>query len=292
MVNIRAVDMMVLDDVFDMGGGYVLNFSDKTFARFFADELNVDIDDPKYRAQGTSKAKRLRHYLQTVDRQTVVLTLQALWEYREAVRLRFGHEDRVQNAHGRLLAIIDKLSGSDAEAPAAKIKTPHAPAFHREVFVQLQSDLLALGKLEPQPRGLAFELFLKKIFDRFGLEARDAFRLVGEQIDGSFVLGNETYLLEAKWQNSQSGNDHLHTFHGKVEQKAAWTRGLLVSYSGFTDEGLTAFGRGKRVICMDGLDLAESLARELPLNRVLERKVRRAAETGVAFTRVRDLFPT
>ena len=27
---------------------------------------------------------------------------------------------------------------------------------------------------------------------------------------------------------------------------------------------------------MDGLDLAESLARELPLNKVLERKVRRA----------------
>ena len=42
---------------------------------------------------------------------------------------------------------------------------------------------------------------------------------------------------------------------------------------------------------MDGLDLAEALMRELPLNRVLERKVRRAAETGLAFVRVRELFP-
>ena len=36
----------------------------------------------------------------------------------------------------------------------------------------------------------------------------------------------------------------------------------------------------------------DSLSRELPLNHVLERKVRRAAETGLPFTRVRDLFPT
>ena len=55
-------------------------------------------------------------------------------------------------------------------------------------------------------------------------------------------------------------------------------------------DGLHAFGRGKRVICMDGLDLYESFSRELPLNHVLERKVRRAAETGNAFIRVRDLF--
>ena len=44
------------------------------------------------------------------------------------------------------------------------------------------------------------------------------------------------------------------------------------------------------IICMDGLDLSEALTRELPLNKVLERKVRHAAETGMAFGRVRDLF--
>ena len=35
------------------------------------------------------------------------------------------------------------------------------------------------------------------------LEAREAFRLRGEQIDGSFVLGHETYVLEAKWQSGR-----------------------------------------------------------------------------------------
>ena len=96
---------------------------------------------------------------------------------------------------------------------------------------------------------------------------------------------------KAKWHGQPIGVADLHTFHGKIEQKAAWTRGLFVSISGFSEDGLVAFGRGKRVICMEGLDLYEMLDREIPLNQVLERKVRRAAETGIPFLRVRDLFP-
>lgn len=66
---------------------------------------------------------------------------------------------------------------------------------------------------------------------------------------------------------------------------------LAASISGFTGEGLFAFGRGKKVICMDGFDLFETLDRELPLNVALDRKVRRAAETGLHFERIRDLLP-
>jgi len=45
MTNIRSIDMMFLDDVFDMGGGYVLNFSDRTFAKFVAEELLINNPD-------------------------------------------------------------------------------------------------------------------------------------------------------------------------------------------------------------------------------------------------------
>ncbi len=47
----------------------------------------------------------------------------------------------------------------------------------------------------PQQRGYDFERFLRELFDAYELSARTAFRLTGEQIDGSFVLHNETYLL-------------------------------------------------------------------------------------------------
>lgn len=150
---------------------------------------------------------------------------------------------------------------------------------------------MQVAALKPHARGYAFEGFLKRLFDSFGLNAQEPFRLRGEQIDGSFQLAGEIYLIEAKWQGPPIGVAELHTFHGKIEQKAAWTRGLFVSNSGFTEEGLAAFGHGKRVICMDGLDLYEMLEREIPLAEVLERKIRRAAETGATFVRVRDLFP-
>ena len=165
------------------------------------------------------------------------------------------------------------------------------PAFDRSKLVQLKAELVSLSNLAPQARGYAFEKFLKQLFDVYGLAAQEPFRLRGEQIDGSFQFANEIYLVEAKWQGLPIGVAELHTFHGKIEQKAAWTRGLFVSNSGFTDDGLVAFGRGKRVICMDGYDLYETLHREIPLNQVLDRKVRRAAETGSPFVRVRDLFP-
>ena len=289
MPNIRAIDMMFLDDLLAMGGGYVLSFSNPTFSRFFADELNVDIDDPTYAENGTSKGRRLRCFLQKVDIPTVVRTLKALWEYREAVRMRDGQAETVENAQGRLLSLLNRLEGKpDAAQPAGQ---PPKPAFDRPKLLALRNDLIGFAQLAPQARGYAFETLLRDLFNVFGLEAREPFRLKGEQIDGSFVLQGETYLIEAKWQAAQTGVADLHTFHGKLEQKAAWTRGLFVSNSGFTEDGLVAFGRGKRVVCMDGLDLFDTLSRELPLNHVLESKVRRAAETGLPFARVRDLFP-
>lgn len=285
--QIRSIDLLFLDEVFEMGDGYVLNFSNATFSAFFAQELQVDIDSPVYAVNGSSKAKRLRCFLQTVDKPLVIRALQALWEYREALRLQARKPEAIENAEARLSTLIDKLAGHVAPSPAAR---PPEPARVRPSFAALKAELMALTSLAPHARGYAFETFLKKLFDAFGLAAREPFSLRGEQIDGSFLLDGEIYLIEAKWRAQPIGVAELHNFHGKLDQKAAWTRGLFVSDSGFTEEGLTAFGRGKRLICMDGLDLYESLDRELSLNDVLARKVRVAGETGHCFVRVRDLF--
>ncbi|AWV24692.1 Transposase [Roseomonas mucosa] len=267
----------------------MLDFSDPSFSDFFASELKVNIDDPKYAANGGSKGKRLRYFLQTCDDATAVRALTALWEHRSEYLARSSGADPVANAEARYQGLINRLSGgASPQHPAA---SPSPPPVDRRAVAKIRSDLLRVTTLAPHARGYAFEGFLKGLFDAFGLAAQEPFRLRGEQIDGSFQLGSETYLVEAKWHGQPMGVAELHTFHGKIEQKAAWTRGLFVSNSGFTEEGLSAFGRGKRVICMDGLDLYEMLDRELPLTQVLERKVRRAAETGSPFMRVRDLFP-
>lgn len=156
---------------------------------------------------------------------------------------------------------------------------------------QLATHLVEITKLVPQTRGLRFEGFLNELFDGFGLAPRGAFRLVGEQIDGSFRLQGHAYLVEAKWHGPQIGFADLMTFSGKVAGKASWSRGLLVSNSGFSADGLEAFSRGRQtnLICADGLDLYEVLSRKVSLIDALEEKARRAAETNRAFVPVRDL---
>lgn len=290
--SIRSIDLRLVDDLVDFvrGPGFVLDFSDTSFAEFFTSELKVNIDDPQYAVNGGSKGKRLRYFLQTCDDATAVRALEALWEHRGEYLTRSGGADPVANAETRYQALINRLSGG--VSPQRAKASPQTAAVDRQAVTKIKTDLLQVTALAPHARGYAFEGFLKGLFDAFGLAAQEPFRLRGEQIDGSFQLGSETYLLEAKWHGQPIGVAELHTFHCKIEQKAAWTRGLFVSNSGFTEDGLAAFGRGKRVICMDGLDLYEMLDREIPLNQVLERKVRRAAETGMPFLRVRDLFPT
>jgi hypothetical protein len=162
----------------------------------------------------------------------------------------------------------------------------------KQQLAALGAELVNISKLDAQPRGYAFEKFLKDLFGAYGLAPRSAFRLVGEQIDGSFELASETYLLEARWRNAPTAAAELHAFAGKVGGKAAWSRGLFMSTSGFTADGLAAFrsGRPTQSICMDGFDLYETLSRNLSLTEVVARKVRRAAETGTPFARVRDLF--
>lgn len=53
-----------LERLFEMEGGYVLNFSDKTFATFFKKTIGKDIHHKKYCINGTSKAKKLRTFWQ------------------------------------------------------------------------------------------------------------------------------------------------------------------------------------------------------------------------------------
>lgn len=280
MSSLRSVDLSLIDEIFRGGDkGYVLDFSNQTFTDFFARELNVDIDAPQYANAGVSKGKRLRCFLGVVDDGTAARTLRALWEHREALRSP-ATPDPLPRATRQVAALTAKLEGTASLNSVNVVAAPVLDAFD---FDRFRERLLSIRDLDPQQRGYDFERFLTDLFDAFRLRAREPFRLIGEQIDGSFELVGETYLVEAKWLNRKVGVAELHTFHGKVEQKASWARGLFISFGGFTEEGLHAFGRGKRVIGMDGRDLNTALNGRIGVDQLLASKVRHAAETGEVF---------
>jgi len=106
-------------------------------------------------------------------------------------------------------ALPRKASGSSTE-PASRTG-PKASQ-----LTKLARELTELSQLDPHPRGYAFEAFLKDLFEAYGLAPRSAFRLVGEQIDGSFQHAALTYLVEAKWENSPTGAAALHALEAKL----------------------------------------------------------------------------
>lgn len=279
MSILTNIERQKLELEFDMPSGFVLAFSNRTFEEFFRHELSIEIYSDIYNYKSGSKANRMRKFWDLASTQQIIRLLEALHEGWEIYA-----EKEISSKSEKLLSqILARLSGT-------KISKSEALALSEVTAQKLSIDLVEVSKLLPQRRGFAFERFLKDLFDANGLSARNAFRIVGEQIDGSFQLLGETYLLEAKWQNERTGNADLHTFQGKVGEKASWTRGLFISYSGFTEEGLSAFGRGKSIVCMDGFDFSEMLRLQLSMKEVVEAKTRKASETGAVYTPVRDLF--
>src|ERR1039458_1158234 len=83
MANLTTNDKQVLEKLFQMGAGYVLNFSDRTFGEFFRDDLSVDIYDQQYNYASGSKANRLRGFWQFAHDPLVAQSIEKLIAYLE-----------------------------------------------------------------------------------------------------------------------------------------------------------------------------------------------------------------
>lgn len=161
----------------------------------------------------------------------------------------------------------------------------------------IQSELPALraefyrlvSASDRQAAGLALEKVLYRLFQIFDLNPREGFRVTGEQIDGSFVLDHETYLLEAKWEARPVCEAPLLTFRGKIEGKSFFTRGLFLSINGFSKDAMSAITRGKQptFILADGADLSPVFEQSIRFDDLLRQKVNNLAQTGEMLTRVK-----
>ena len=83
MSQLKSHEKKIFEKLFDRGG-YVLDFSDSTYAEFFR-ENGININDNKYFFNGTSKMKRLRAFWEIEPDQIVGKLLEALLEYACAI---------------------------------------------------------------------------------------------------------------------------------------------------------------------------------------------------------------
>lgn len=87
MKNLSYKNKVVLERFLEMGSGYVLDFSDRTIALFVGDSVGIDIHDEKYRVNGTSKANKLRTFLQLESESVCKKLLLDLCEYAQSEEL-------------------------------------------------------------------------------------------------------------------------------------------------------------------------------------------------------------
>ena len=86
MSDLTTYEKIKLERLFGMGGGYVMNFNNRTYSEFFIDNLNIDIDNEKYLISGSSKANRLRAFWRIESNYLVGILISCLLEYWQNMR--------------------------------------------------------------------------------------------------------------------------------------------------------------------------------------------------------------
>lgn len=152
----------------------------------------------------------------------------------------------------------------------------------KDIFINLFSGKDKDGKeINSQRRGYLFEEFLRKLFINAGIEVTEPFKIVGEQIDGSFKYDGEHYIFEAKWHDSWSASNSLYQFAAKVEGKMHG-RGVFISINGFSPGSVQALTTGKalQTILVDGGDLVPITEGMYTLKEMLDNKIKAAQTMG------------
>lgn len=193
--------------------------------------------------------------------------------------LKVGQIDERQEAAERREEHQRQRRESEKIQERAAAERAATRAQFREKFLQL-CDLQ-----DPQQRGYALERFLNGFLDFEGLNARGSFKIVGEQIDGSFAWAAHTYLVEAKWVKEPVGGRGFSSLMYKIEGKTADTRGLFISINGYSPEAIAGLRmKGElRFACIDGTHLMRSLEPGRDFPKILAIVWRHASETGEAY---------
>jgi uncharacterized protein (TIGR02391 family) len=115
MANLTTIEKQILEKLFQMSGGYVLNFSDRTIREFFKDDIGIDIYDEKYNYASGSKANRIRHFWSIADNKLVGKSILKLVEYIESQILleNLSQSDFTQDLINEVKKIGQKFFGGD-----------------------------------------------------------------------------------------------------------------------------------------------------------------------------------
>lgn len=111
MAEITRIENLKLEKIFEMQGGYVLDFSNRTLNDFVLESINVELYADKYSDKGESKANRLRTIWQKEHNYKVGTLIFKLLEYWSGKKTLSYYEitETEQNLYNECLKISNKL---------------------------------------------------------------------------------------------------------------------------------------------------------------------------------------
>ncbi len=128
MSSLTVIEKKSLETLFQMGGGYILegggyilDFTDRTFDEFVRDVVNLEIHSDRYAENGTSKANKFRTLWRLESDVLVHELLDALIDY--ATLPENCPSEEALGLEKRCRQIAVRLGGVEAEPV-----DPHAPA--------------------------------------------------------------------------------------------------------------------------------------------------------------------
>lgn len=151
---------------------------------------------------------------------------------------------------------------------------------------EVKKELYALFSItNPQLRGKKLEGVLNRLFDSSGILIRNAFTRIDdegagvvEQIDGVVELDGAIYLVEMKWWDKPLGTAEVAQHVVRVFSREG-ARGLLISYSGYTEPAIVTCKEAlaHKVIVLGTLqELVKLLEREGDLIELIRKKAQAA----------------
>ena len=271
MSCILPIEKQILEDLFGMKSGYVLDFSNRTFKEYIFDTLGIDVYE-KYAEGNLSKAKIMRRLYQDLSDRQLATLLKAFLEYIEE----FGHSNDT-NRMKKAWKIVERLSGERMRDDNGD----EGNGFNFKYFLKRLIDLSS-SETSKQNKGYEFEKYLRDLFDAAGLKPRESYRVKGEQIDGSIEFKGNVYLVEAKWTGGPVNRSDLVVFADKVSRKSKFTRGIFVSHSGYVENAVETYAIGKtpEIILIDMKEMTWALENGIDIEDVLSKKVRKLIEEG------------
>ncbi|WP_455474382.1 abortive infection family protein [Bartonella sp. B30(2025)] len=146
MANLKAADKRKLEKLLRMESGYVLDFSNRTFADFFSD-YKINIEEEKYCKNGLSKANRMRTFWDISSNNLVGQVINGLIDY--------VMEENCEDNNSKLL--------DDCQKIAKQLLSP-----------QQVVEVDALTVIADKCKGRDFELLVENIRESIGKDKPEA----------------------------------------------------------------------------------------------------------------------